>query len=882
MIFALSRRWRQFHLWFHRDRLCREIDEELEHHFFLAQKEHIERGLTAQAAAVETRKALGNMTLAKEESRDAWGFPAIDRFMQDIHYSLRILSKNLGFSAVAIVSLALGIAGTTAIFSIVNALLLRPLPFRDSDRLVRITELYPKAIFELFQQHCRTLDIASVSPGSEFNLTGEGPPIRIMGSETSVDFFEVIGTSVERGRAFEADEDRPGIDRVVIVSHEFWSTTFHHDPDILGRSITLGGVNRRVIGVMPAGFSLPSDKVQVWIPARIDPGNIDDYWGGEFVPLIGRLRPGATITQARTEIHSLAAGIWSLFPFPMPKHWNSDSTVMSLQADLLGHTRSTLFVLLGAVGAVLVIACANVAGLLLARATARRKEIAMRAALGAVVFRIVRQLLTESIVLSFLAAFIGVLLGFAAISIFRPIIPAGLSGLTRITIDWRVIGFAGALSILTGLSFGIVPALSAARLNLVETVKSGSQRSATRTWLAMRSWLIAGEVALTLVLVLGGGLLVKSLYALTTVNPGFNAHRVLTMQISPSESFCQNRTRCVAFYNQILDEVRGVSGVSDAAVVNTVPLDGMLPAIPADVEDHPKTADFPAPMLWTGAITPNYLRLMQIPLLSGRGFTNADTANAAPVILITTSTAERFWPGVSPIGKHIKSVAEKQWRTIVGVVADVRQFDLAKHSPSSISGAIYMPYAQSIQGDNRIPAVMDLLVKTTGNAEQTGADIRRIVADASPDIPVGKIIALQQIVGASIAGVRSTIFIFLSFAAAALILAAVGIYGLMSYSVSQRTYEISLRIAIGATSSRIVGLILAQSVRVTLIGILAGLGASLLLGRLLSGLLSGVSATDPIVLIGVCLFLIIVSIAATSIPAWRAAHIDPMRILRAE
>jgi putative ABC transport system permease protein len=325
-----------------------------------------------------------------------------------------------------------------------------------------------------------------------------------------------------------------------------------------------------------------------------------------------------------------------------------------------------------------------------------------------------------------------------------------------------------------------------------------------------------------------------------------------------------------------------VQGVIGTAVVNTVPLDGMLPAIPADVEDHPKTADFPAPMLWTGAITPNYLPLMQISLLSGRAFTLADTANAAPVILITASTAERFWPGVSPIGKHIKSVNEKQWRTIVGVVADVKQFDLAKHSPSSISGAIYMPYAQSIQSDNRIPAVMDLLVKTTASAEQTGSDIRRIVADASPDIPVGKVIALQQIIGGSISGVRSTIFIFLSFAAAALILAAVGIYGLMSYSVSQRTYEIGLRIAIGASNGSIIGLILAQSFRVTLLGIGAGLAASFLLTRLLSGLLFGVSATDPVILVGVCVFLIVVSVAATSFPAWRAARIDPIRILRAE
>jgi putative ABC transport system permease protein len=868
-------------MWVQRSRLSRELEEEMENHFLLSQAEHATKR-TAEAAAAETRKALGNMTLAKEESRDLWGFPGIERLLQDIHYSLRILKRNLGFSMVAIISLALGIAGTTAIFSILNALLLRPLPFRESSRLVRITELYPKAIFDVFQQHCRTLDVASVSPGSEFNLTGEGQPIRITRSETSVNFFEVMGAPVERGRAFEVGEDRPGVDGVAILSHELWTTTFHHDADILGRDIVLGGVARRVIGIMPASFSFPSNKVQVWIPARMDRSNVDEYWGGEFVPLIARLMPGATMAQARAEIHTLAGGVWRLFPFPMPKYWNSDSTVISLQADLLGQTRSTLFILFGAVGAVLAIACANVAGLLLARATTRRKEIAMRAALGAGTLRIVRQLLTESIVLSFVATLLGVLLGVAAVSLFRPIIPTGLSGMAQVTIDWRVIAFAGALSIFTGLSFGIVPALSAARLNLVEAVKSGGLRLATGTWIAMRSWLIAGEIAVTLVLVLGGGLLLKSLYALATVNPGFNPQQILTMQISPSESFCANRMRCVAFYNRVLEQARGVSGVVDATVVNTVPLDGKLPALAVDVEGHPKTAEFPAPMLWTGAITPNYLRLMQIPLVSGRVFTPADAANAAPVILISAATANRFWPGVDPIGKHIKPVSEDKWRTIVGVVADVKQFDLVAHSPSSISGAMYMPYAQSIQRDNRIPAVMNLLVKTSGNAQQTRADIRHIVSDANPDIPVGTVTTLQQIVGGSISGVRSTIFIFLSFAGAALILAAIGIYGLMSYSVSQRKYEISLRLAIGASNGRILRLVLTQTVRITLLGVSAGLAASFLLRRLLAGLLFDVSPTDPMILIGVSLFVMVVAAAASSVPAWRAAHIDPNHALRAE
>ena len=858
--------WRKFTFLWRRAQLERDLKEELELH----------------AALAQDRAVMGNMTLAQEESRDMWGFRAIEHLLQDVRYALRVFTKNLGFSSVAIISLALGIAGNTAIFSIVNALLIRPLPFHEPDRLVRITNLHPKALLEYFQQHSRTMDIAFVGPGAEINLTGQGPAMRVTASETSANLFSVLGVTVERGRAFASDEDRPGKDGVVILSHELWRTKFRQDPNIVGRTITLGGMNRRVAGIASASFAFPSTKVQVWIPARIDPRNIIDYWGGAFVPLIARIRPGASMEQTRGEIHSLAAGVWRLFPWPMPKRFNADSTVISLQTDLAGETRSKLFVLLAAVGAVLAIACANVAGLLLARATTRRKEIAMRAALGAGSGRIVRQLLTESVVLALAAGGIGILLGTTALSLFRSVVPPQIPGMAQIGFDWRVALFAAALSVLTGLSFGVVPALNARSLDLVEAMKTGSQRSTTNSWIALRGWLIAGEIALTLVLVVGAGLLMKSLYGLTNVNPGFNAQKILTVKISPNDAFCAQREACVAFYRRLVEQADGISGVVDAAVANTVPLDGGLPAIPTEVEDHPRTPDFPSPMLWAGAVSPSYLSLLRIPLLSGRAFTDADGSNASPVILISASTATRFWPGVNPIGKHIRRAGEKSWRVIIGVVADVRQFNLANNSPGAISGAMYMPYAQAVQGNGQIPVVMNLLVKTTASADQAATDIRRIAVEANPDIPVGKVLTLTGIVGDSISGFRSTIWVFLSFAAAALLLAAVGIYGLMSYSVSQRTYEISVRMATGATNGSIVRLILGQSLRTTLLGLSLGIGASFLLTRFLSGLLFAVTATDPLIFTYVCLFLVVVAAAASSIPAWRASRIDPIRTLRAE
>jgi predicted permease len=872
MLLTFGRTWRKLLFWARREQFGRELAEELDLHIHLKETAHAE----------ESRRAMGNVTRAKEESRDTWSFLSVEYLLQDIRYALRIFRKNAGFSGIAVLSLALGIAGNTAIFSIINALLIRPLPFREPARLVRITQLYPKAILEHFRQRSKTMDIAFVGPGSELNLTGQGPAIRITGSETSANFFSVLGATVERGRVFEPGEDRPGSDGIVILSRELWRTKFEDDPNILGRTITLAGINRRVVGIMPAGFSFPSTKVQLWIPARIDPRKFEDYWGGAFVPLIARLRPGAGIDEARREIHSLAAGVWTLFPWPMPKHWNADSTVISLQTDLAGETRSKLFVLLGAVGTVLIIACANVASLLLARATTRRKEIAMRAALGAGGGRIVRQLLTESVVLALAAGVIGCLLAVTALSLFRSMVPADMPGIAQIGFDWRVAAFAAALSILTGLSFGIVPALNARKVDLVQAMKTGSQRSTTNAWMALRGWLIAGEIALTLVLVVGAGLLIKSLYDLTTVHPGFNSQRMLTVKISPNDSFCARREACIAFYNRLLERARSVSGVVDAAIVNTVPLEGELPAIPTDVEGHPRTVDFPSPMLWFGAISPHYLSLMQIPLLSGRAFTDADGPNAPPVILISASTARRFWPGVNPIGKHIRKAPDTGWRTIVGVVADVKQYRLAGNFVDWLQGAVYMPYAQAVQGDGQIPAVMNLLVKTAGSVEEAGADIRRVAVEANPEIPVGKILPLTQVVGDSISGFRSTTWLFLSFAAAALILAAIGLYGLMSYSVSQRTYEISMRMAIGAQAGSIISLILNQSLRITALGIGAGVAASFLLTRFLSGLLFGVTATDPLTFAGVSLLLLIVAVAASAIPAWRAARIDPIRTLRAE
>lgn len=865
------RHWRKVLYVFRRARLEAELAEEMEFH-------------RSQLASGNAGQQMGNITLAKEESRDMWSFLQWERFWQDVRYAARLFGRAPGFTTVAVLSLALGIGGNASMFSLVNTLLVRPLPYLDPGRLLRITGVYPRAGLPVFQQQSRFMDVGFASPGSEFNLTGQGEAIRVTGSNTSANFLSVLGAPVARGRAFESGENNPGRDQIVILSHSLWKTKFGGDPAIIGRGIVLNGISRQVVGVMPPSFAYPSSKVQLWTPARLDPSKMEEYWGGEYVPLIARLRPGATVAQARAEIPRLAAQVRRLFPFPMARDWNASATAISMQQDLTGDVRGRLIILLSSVGLVLLIACANVANLLLSRATARRKEIALRTALGAGRFRIVRQLLTESILLAFTGAGFGLLLGMAALSLFKSMLPSGTPGLSSVEIDWPVMVFVALLALVTGVAFGIAPALSAAQVDLTESIKTGSQRSTAGVWTAVRSWLIVGEVALTLVLVVSAGLLMKSLLRLADANPGFDAAHILSVQISPNQTACLDRAACVALYDRIITQARRMTGIREVAVVNTIPLDGELPTIPVDVEGHPKSADYPAPMLWAGAVSPGYLRMMHIPLLAGRQFTEADSAQAAKVLIITPATAQRFWPGQNPIGKHIKSASESQWRTVIGVAGDVRQYSLAANLPDWVGGALYMPYAQATigaeQGKELIPAAMHLLLKTGMDSPRLRGEIRSLAEDQAPNAPVGEVRPLEEVMAASVGDFRSMIRVFTGFAGTAILLAAIGIYGLVSYWVTQRSYEIGVRMAIGATRQRIISMVFAQSLRVALYGIGVGLLGALACTRFLASLLYGVSTTDPVIFAAVTALLLGIAVSAAALPAWRAARINPIQSLR--
>ncbi|HZF40243.1 MAG TPA: FtsX-like permease family protein, partial [Blastocatellia bacterium] len=604
-----------------------------------------------------------------------------------------------------------------------------------------------------------------------------------------------------------------------------------------------------------------------------------------------------TLPQAQGELPALLSQIKAIAPWQMADNWNANARVVSLQEDLAGGMRDKLFLLVAAVGCVLLIACANVASLLLARTAARQREIAVRAALGAGRGRIVRQLLTESVALALLGGGLGLVVAVGSLSTLKSVLPADNLLLASARIDWQVLAFLAALAILTGLTFGLAPALQASRLNLAEAFKARGQQGSGLAGLRLRSSLIIGEVALAVVLVASAGLLINSLWRLTQADPGFRPEQTMTAQIYPppqtvtaqiypppqqQESVARDRTATIALYDELLRRARSLPGVAAAAAANTEPLSSEIPILPVEMDGHPLTPGQPVALLWAGAVTTDYFQTLRIPLLGGREFTEADGEKAAKVALVSADTARQFWPGENPIGKYIRVVWEQERRIVVGVVGDVRQFDLAGKTPSYINGAFYMPYPQSTAMDRRMPTAMALILRTAANAPQLASDLRQLVAGVNPNAPVGEIRAIEAAVTASTSSSRSLMWLFISFGAAALILAAIGAYGVVSYSTSQRIYEMGVRVALGATRANIFGLVLGQSLRLVLTGLALGVAASLALTRLMTGFLYGVTATDPLTFLAVSLLLIITGLLAGYFPARRAAKVDPMVALRSE
>ena len=803
-------------------------------------------------------------------------------FLQDIRFGLRQLRKSGGFTAVAAFTLALGIGANTAIFSLVSGILLRPLPYPEPDRLVSITGTYPKGAFAAMREQIHSMDVAAYAEGYELNLTHIGDPVRLTGAAVSAELFSVLGTSAELGQTFHSGQDAPGQDNYVILSHDLWQQRFGADLAIVGRSIELEGIPRQVVGVMSADFHFPSPKTQLWVPLHNQPDNASTYWAGDFMPVIGRLHSGVTLAQAGAEIRLFQSHVFDLFPWTMPKNWNADVTAIPLQNGMVADVRSRLLLLLGAVGVILLIACANVANLTLSRAASRQKEIGIRSALGAGRQRIARQLLTESVLLSGVGAILGFVLAAFGLSALKSLLPADTPRLFDVHLDGRVLIFTIGLAVFSGLLFGLAPALEASRTDLTESLNAAGRGAAVSVSRRLRGSLAIAEVALSIMLVIAAGLLIRSFRALSRVDTGFHPQQLLTARITPDQSFCADPQRCISFYRDLVDRLRSKPEIRSAAVVNTLPLSGRVAKRSFDIENFssPSLAQS-QPLLWLDIVSSDYFRVMGISLVSGRSFNQSDESGGPPVVLVSATTANRFWPRGDAVGAHVRFVGEQNWRTVVGIVADIRGYDLKNNEPDFMKGTAYVPYTPAATlEDGRLPAEMTIAVRAKSDNADAANLLRRTLQASAPNIPITEFRTMQTVVSDATSTSASITLLFTSFAGIALVLGIVGVYGVLSYLVSRRRREMGVRMALGAQRRDVLWLVMKEGAKFAAGGIALGLAGAFLVARLLSSQLYGISPMDFITYISVAILVAIVTLAACYVPARRAMAIDPIIALR--
>jgi predicted permease len=859
-----------------------ELDEEVQSHLEMAARERVERGAKKEEAERATRREFGNVELVTEVTRDQWGWRWLEEFVEDTRYGLRRMRKSPGFTAIAVLTLALGIGANTAIFSLVNGILLASLPYPDPDRLVSVTGTYPQGAFLAMREQMRTMDVGAYAEGHELNLTGYGEPVRLAATSVSAELFSILGARPELGRTFYPGEDAPGQDNFVILSHALWEQRFGGDASILSRSIELGGVSRQVIGVMPAEFRFPSSKTQVWIPLHNDPRNAVSFWAGDFMPGIGRLRPDSTIEQAQTEIRLFQSHVGALFPWPMPASWNASVSVVALQNGMVADVRARLLILLGATALVLMIACSNVANLTLSRAATREKEISIRSALGAGRRRITRQLLTESVLQALFGGLLGLAFAKEGLALLKSVLPPDTPRLAEAHIDWHVLVFTGALAILTGIVFGLAPTLQSAHTTLTEALNSGGRGTSVSVSQRLRGGLVVAEVAFAVMLVIGAGLMIRSFWAISHVNPGFRPEHILTARITPNESFCNDAMRCLAFYRNVQEQVQAFPGTGGVALVNTLPLGGRVSKRSLDVENFDVPAGEDVPLFWLNVVTPEYFRVMGIPFLSGRAFIDSDVSGA-PVAIVTEETARRYWPNQSAVGKHIRLLDDKDWRTIVGVIPDVRAYDLQRNAPEWIGGTAYVPYNRTATlEDRRVPTEMTIAIRTASDDSQIATMLRNTVAALNQEVPVSEVKTMRAVISEAVSTPASTAVLLVVFAALALVLGTIGIYGVLSFLVSNRTREIGIRMALGAQRSDVLRSVMGEGTKLSLAGIVLGMAGAFAVMRVLSGEMYGVSTTDPLTFCGVAILVAVVALTACYVPARRAMKVDPMVALRYE
>jgi putative ABC transport system permease protein len=820
----------------------------------------------------------------------------ISELLKDTKHSIRMFWRSPAFTLAAVSALALGIGANTAIFSIVNAVLLKPVPYFEPDRLVVFQQTSPNgafsagspAKFQFWREQTSVVQDVAAYRSNIINLTGQGLPEQLRASQVSVDYFRLFGAPIFRGRAISAAEDRPGGERVAVLSYSLWTRRFGGDPAIIGKTISLSGDPHVIVGIVGPRFDVSEfgPPPDLWVPFQLDPHTTDQ---GHYFEVTGRLKPGVTLEQAQARLALSAAEYNRKFPNALER--GSGFSVARLNDELVREVRPTLWLLLGAVSFVLLIACANVANLLLVRATGRKREIAIRAAIGAGRGRIIRQLLTESVLLSLGGGALGLAVGMLGI---RALLAVNTAGLPRVgedgsivSLDWRVLGFTLLISLGTGILFGLIPALHASRADLSGTLKESSSRAGTGfRQNKTRSILVVAEVALALVLLVGSALLVRTAVALRTVDPGFDPTNVLTMRMSMSGEQYLKSEAVEQAVRLGVEKIRAIPGVELASATCCVPLEGGygLPFI--IVGRKLEQGPFHGGGGWMTA-SPGYFEVFKIPVRRGRSFTDRDTKQSPPVVIINETMAKRFWPKGDPLSARLiigrgvmREFADEPDRQIIGVVADSRDGALNDEPGPKM----FIPQAQVPDPVNALNVritPMAWVVRAAGNPYSLSAPIQEALRQAT-GLPVSEVRTMDQIVVRSTSRQRFNMWLLTVFGLAALTLAAIGIYGLMAYSVEQRTQEIGIRLALGADAARVKGMVIFQGMRLAIVGVVVGIVSSFGLARLISSFLFGVSTSDPVVFIASPVVLTLVALVAAWIPARRASKVDPIDALRYE
>jgi predicted permease len=871
---------------FRAEQLDRQLHEELRGHIDLATEENMAQGMTEREARRAALRAFGGVTQVTESYRRQRGVPLLEQLKQDLHFGWRQLRRSPGFAITAVMTLALGVGANTAIFTLIDSIVLRPLPFPSQERLVTISAggLFPKGWVRALGQNSQSFQsIAAYGINTESNVAGVESAERVFGTAVTTNLFQTLEIAPEAGRFFTADDAIEGQDAVVVLSHGYWRDRFAQSPAAIGQSIRIDGVSRRIVGVMPPGIQFPYADTRFVIPVAFKGGDSFDPWKQFDLRGLGRLRDGVSPGMAQAELRRLRPVLATMFPWKMPDVWASDTSVVSLLDSVVGETRPRLMLLFAAVGLVLLIACANVANLMLAKAASREREMAIRGALGASGGRIVAQLLVESLLIGALAGMAGIAMAWGSLQLMPRVLPADTPRLAGLGLHWHVFLFAGAASLLAGLLFGLVPAIKMASPNLQQTLRSGSLSVIGRgVNFGISMALVVGQIALSVVVITVAGLLLHSLYGLSKVDPGFTTSGIVTGEVSLDANACQRHGHCQEFFQNLVGQVRGIAGVEDTALASALPMTGYDLGYVYDAEGHPREPRQGAMLAAGRNVSTSYFSLLGLPLMHGRLLTDADQTGVSRAVVINQHMADTLWPGQDPIGKHLISVVDEttpaafdpeKASIVVGVVGNTHHDTLQ----SGYGDEVYLPLTAANES-----AAMSVLVRSRLPAAALASSLRNTVASIDPAAPVTHIRTLGDVVASSVAAIRGLTTLLLGFGALAVAVGAVGVYSLIAYIVNWRTREIGIRLALGASRWGIVGLVFRQSLVLSLLGSVVGLCMAISFARLLRGFLFAIEPIDPLTFCTVPLLMLVLALIAAGIPARRAASIDPMRALRSE